>query len=123
RLGWRERHGHHHDRSRVRRLGHLDPRRQEGSDLVNTRHPVAATLAVAGYIIMIVPILFVVATAFTDGETLSFPPQGFSTRWFAKALSYQPFMGSLVTSLEIALLATLLALAVGVPVTLAIHRG
>jgi putative spermidine/putrescine transport system permease protein len=79
---------------------------------VNTRHPVAATLAVAGYIIMIVPILFVVATAFTDGDTLSFPPQGFSTRWFGEALSYRPFVGSLVTSLEIALLATL-----------AIHRG
>lgn len=90
---------------------------------MNTRHPVAATLAVAGYIIMIVPILFVVATAFTDGETLSFPPQGFSVRWFGEALSYQPFVGSLVTSLEIALLATVLALAVGVPVTLAIHRG
>lgn len=90
---------------------------------MNERRPVAATLAVAGYIIMIVPILFVVATAFTGGETLKFPPEGFSLRWFGEALSYQPFMGSLVTSLEIAIISTVLALAVGVPVTLAIHRG
>lgn len=86
-------------------------------------HPVAVTLAVLGYIIMIVPILFVVSTAFTDGETLTFPPEGLSFRWFSEALNYTPFMRSLATSLEIALYATVIALAVGVPATIAIHRG
>ncbi|MGO1851113.1 ABC transporter permease [Microbacterium sp.] len=90
---------------------------------MKTRRPVAVTLAVAGYIIMIVPILFVVAVSFTDGRTLKFPPEGFSLKWFGAALSYQPFMGSLITSAEIALLATFLALLVGVPATLAIYRG
>ncbi|WOF23425.1 ABC transporter permease [Microbacterium betulae] len=90
---------------------------------MSTRRPVATALAVAGYIIMIVPILFVVATAFTGGSTLRFPPEGLSLRWFGEALSYQPFIGSLVTSAEIAVLATFLALLVGVPATLAIHRG
>lgn len=90
---------------------------------MKTRRPVAVTLAVAGYIIMIVPILFVVAVSFTDGRTLKFPPEGFSFKWFGAALSYQPFMGSLVTSAEIAVLATFLALLVGVPATLAIYRG
>lgn len=90
---------------------------------MKNRHPVAAALAVAGYIIMIVPILFVVATAFTAGDTLKFPPEGFSLRWFGEALSYSPFLGALATSAEIALFATALALLVGVPVTLAIHRG
>src|SRR5690606_17616800 len=123
RLGERVGDRHHHDGPRVRRLRHLVGRRTEGSHGMNERRPVAATLAVAGYIIMIVPILFVVATAFTGGETLKFPPEGFSLRWFGEALSYQPFMGSLVTSLEIAIISTVLALAVGVPVTLAIYRG
>ena len=90
---------------------------------MKTRRPVAGALAVAGYIIMIVPILFVVATAFTAGETLRFPPQGLSLRWFEAALSYDPFIGALVSSLQLAVLATILALLVGVPVTLAIHRG
>lgn len=90
---------------------------------MKTRRPVAATLAVLGYVIMIVPILFVVAVAFTSGSTLQFPPQGFSTRWFAAAVSYGPFMGSLVSSLELAVAATALALLLGVPVTIAIHRG
>lgn len=90
---------------------------------MKTRRPIAVTLAVAGYIIMIVPILFVVAVSFTDGQTLRFPPEGFSFKWFGAALRYEPFMGSLVTSAEIALLATFLALLVGVPATLAIYRG
>lgn len=90
---------------------------------MNTRRPIATSLAVAGYIIMIVPILFVVATAFTGGRTLRFPPEGISFRWFGEALTYQPFIGALATSVEIALAATFLALLVGVPATLAIHRG
>lgn len=90
---------------------------------MTTRRPVAATLAVAGYVIMIVPILFVVTTAFSAGSTLRFPPEGFSLRWFAAAVTYDPFMESLVSSLELALGATALALLLGVPVTLAVHRG
>lgn len=90
---------------------------------MTTRKPVAAALAVAGYIIMLVPIVFVVATAFTSGSTLRFPPEGFSLQWFDAALSYEPFTGALLSSLQLALVSTLLALAVGVPATLAIHRG
>ncbi len=90
---------------------------------MNTSKPVAASLAVLGYIIMIVPILFVVATAFTSGSTLRFPPEGFSFQWFEAALDYAPFTGALFTSLQLAVCSTALALAVGVPATLAIHRG
>ncbi|WP_423923643.1 ABC transporter permease [Frigoribacterium sp. 2-23] len=90
---------------------------------MKTRRPLAGSLAVAGYVVMIVPILFVVATAFTSGRTLKFPPQGFSLQWFDKALSYAPFTSALVSSLELALLATVIALALGIPATLAIHRG
>jgi putative spermidine/putrescine transport system permease protein len=90
---------------------------------MTTSRPVAAALAVLGYIVMIVPILFVVVTAFSAGRTLRFPPDGWSLRWFSEALSYQPFMPSLASSVQLALLATLIALALGVPVTLAIHRG
>jgi putative spermidine/putrescine transport system permease protein len=70
---------------------------------VNARRPVAATLAVAGYVIMIVPILFVVATAFSDSSTLRFPPRGFSFRWFGEALAYDPFLESLATSAQLAI--------------------
>lgn len=90
---------------------------------MNTGRPVAASLAVLGYIIMLVPILFVVATAFTGGSTLRFPPEGLSLQWFEAALNYGPFTGALMTSLQLAVASTFLALLVGVPATLAIYRG
>lgn len=94
-----------------------------GAPTMTLRHPVAGTLAVAGYVVMIVPILFVVAAAFTSGSTLRFPPDGISLRWFGDALAYSPFMDAVVSSLQLAGLSTGLALLLGVPVTLAIHRG
>lgn len=90
---------------------------------MKNRRPVAASLALLGYIVMIVPLLFVVVTAFSAGSTLRFPPEGWSLRWFSEALAYEPFTASLVSSLQLALLAAVIALALGVPVTLAIHRG
>jgi putative spermidine/putrescine transport system permease protein len=85
--------------------------------------PVLLSLAVLGYAVMIVPILFVVLTSFTAGSTLSFPPSGFSLKWFDKALSYTPFMESLTSSLLLAVVSTALALALGVPAALAIARS
>ncbi|MET2717518.1 ABC transporter permease [Streptomyces harbinensis] len=85
--------------------------------------PIAVTLAFLGYVVMIVPILFVVATAFTDGDALTFPPEGLSLRWFEAAISYEPFTRALVSSLQLALISTVLALGIGIPATLAIMRG
>lgn len=87
------------------------------------RGPVMATLAVIGYIVMIVPILFVVAAAFSGGDNLKFPPENFSLKWFAAAVAYKPFMAALVSSAELALLATVLALLIGVPAALALQRS
>jgi putative spermidine/putrescine transport system permease protein len=85
--------------------------------------PFLFTLAIVGYVIMIVPILFVVLSSFTAGRTLSFPPQGFSLQWFEKALAYEPFIESLGSSLLLAILTTLIALGLGVPIALAIARS
>lgn len=85
--------------------------------------PIAATLAVLGYVVMLVPILFVVAGAFTAGSTLRFPPDGFSLRWFGTAAGNEQFTEALTSSLLLGVAATALALALGVPVALALHRG
>ncbi|UFU03167.1 ABC transporter permease [Ruania suaedae] len=90
---------------------------------MNTRRPVAASLAVLGYIVMIAPLIFVVITAFTAGSTVRFPPDGFSFRWFEAAVTYEPFMSALLSSLQLAVVASAGSLALGVPVALAIHRG
>ncbi|HEV7950040.1 MAG TPA: ABC transporter permease, partial [Glaciihabitans sp.] len=85
--------------------------------------PVLFSLAILGYVVMIVPILFVVMSSFTAGNTLSFPPQGFSLQWFEQALAYEPFIEALGSSLLLAILTTFIALALGVPIALAIARS
>lgn len=90
---------------------------------MTNRHPFAAVLAVIGYSIMVVPIFFVVAIAFNAGDTLTFPPSEYSLRWFGAALGYERFMSALGTSLIVAVIATFLGLALGVPAALALARS
>lgn len=74
------------------------------------------------YLFLLGPIAVIVLVSFTPKTTLDFPPGGFSLRWYGKAFSYPPFWHSFVTSMEVAVLGTLLALLVGVPAALAIQR-
>jgi len=60
--------------------------------------------------------------AFQAPGFVAFPIEGFSFKWFEKALTYKPFLDSLVTSFQIACLSTLLALLLGTPAALALAR-
>ncbi|QIG47063.1 ABC transporter permease [Nordella sp. HKS 07] len=62
---------------------------------------------------MTIPAIVVVMTSFNPGEILSFPPEGFSLRWYEKALTYPDFRAAFQTGLIIALISSTLALAVG----------
>lgn len=79
-------------------------------------------IAALVYAFLLGPIVLVVIASFTPKTTLDFPPGGFSLRWYEKAFGYPPFRQAILTSLEVAVLATLLALAIGVPAALAIQR-
>lgn len=74
------------------------------------------------YIFLLGPIALVVASSFTAGSTIDFPPVGFSLKWYEQALTYPAFRSSFATSLEVALLGTFIALAFGVPAALALQR-
>lgn len=62
---------------------------------------------------MTIPAIVVVMTSFNPGEILSFPPDGFSLRWYEKALTYPDFRAAFRTGLIVALISSTLALAVG----------
>jgi putative spermidine/putrescine transport system permease protein len=68
------------------------------------------------------PILVVCAVAFQTAGFVSFPIQGVSLQWFAKAFAYKPFMDGLLTSFEVAALSSGLAILVGTPAALALAR-
>jgi putative spermidine/putrescine transport system permease protein len=86
------------------------------------RYALAAATAVS-FSVMLLPIFFVCWLSFFKNEILSFPPEGYTLRWFA-ALWLQPqFANGFVTSLEVAALAMLGGLAVGIPASLALVRS
>ncbi|MEI2416028.1 ABC transporter permease [Orrella sp. JC864] len=62
---------------------------------------------------LMLPILVVIPSAFSDDVSLSFPPKGFSLRWFENAWNTPGFFDAFVLSAKLALVSGLLALAVG----------
>ena len=79
----------------------------------------AAAVALA-YILT--PLTFVTWLAFFRQEIPSFPPEGYSLKWFAAILDPRKFVDGFVMSFQVGVLATLIGLALGVPAALAISR-
>lgn len=83
---------------------------------------VAAGYEAAIYLFLALPTLVVVGASINPGELLSFPPTGFTVRWYEAALRNTAFMQGLGVSVQLALLATLVSLLVGVPAAYALAR-
>jgi putative spermidine/putrescine transport system permease protein len=73
-----------------------------------------------GYILT--PLVFVTWLAFFRQEIPSFPPEGYSLRWFAAILDQPKFVDGFAMSFQVGVLATLIGLALGVPAALAVVR-
>lgn len=81
--------------------------------------PLVVTLMFA---FLLAPIVIVVAAAFNAGEYLTFPPQGFSLRWFENFFDSRPFMRALSYSLRLALAVTAVATVLGTLASLFVVR-
>lgn len=71
---------------------------------------------------LIGPFLVIIAASFSAGETLAFPPQGFSFRWIVKVFTVESFQQSFVTSMILAIGGTIVALVLGIPASYAMSR-
>lgn len=80
------------------------------------------TMAVATLIFLVLPILVVIALGFSASPYLQFPPAGFSLRWYARYFGSAKWTGATVYSVQIALAATALALALGIPAAFGLVR-
>lgn len=74
------------------------------------------------FLFLFLPLVIIAVTAFGGESTITFPIQSFSLKWFANVFASESFMSSFGLSIQIALLATLLALLVGVPAAYAMAR-
>ena len=69
-----------------------------------------------------VPILIIILYAFNPSNVQSWPISGFSTKWFSPAIHDPNMQAALKLSLEAAVLATTIALVLGLTAGLALHR-
>jgi putative spermidine/putrescine transport system permease protein len=74
------------------------------------------------YLFLLAPLIVVVIISFSSNQYLSFPPRGFSLRWYEGLPQQTVFMTGLKVSLISASLVTVIVIAIGVPVALAIAR-
>ena len=73
-----------------------------------------------GYILL--PLVLVTWLAFFRQEIPSFPPEGYSLKWFGAVLNNKSFVSGFLLSFQTGVAATLIGLALAVPASLAIAR-
>ena len=71
---------------------------------------------------MLAPIIFVIINSFNSAAYNVFPPEGFSLRWYANALSVPKFRSAFVNSIIVALGAMILSLVLGTMAARALVR-
>ncbi|HSE95462.1 MAG TPA: ABC transporter permease [Methylomirabilota bacterium] len=77
---------------------------------------------VAGYAVIVLPLVFVSWLAFFRNEVVSFPPEGYTLRWFGNILDQNNFVSGFLTSLQVGVVAMVAGIAIGVPAGLGIAR-
>ncbi|RTL70327.1 MAG: ABC transporter permease [Hyphomicrobiales bacterium] len=79
-------------------------------------------LALAIFAFLILPLVCVIWVAFFANKIVSFPPEGYTIDWFKNALAVASFRDGFLLSLRVSALASLSALALGIPAALLIGR-
>lgn len=69
-----------------------------------------------------VPIMVVVANSFSTSSTLAWPPPGFTTEWWGRALTNEGALAAVSTSVVVALASTAIALLLGTALSFALQR-
>ena len=81
----------------------------------------AVNISVLG--LMLLPVIFVAWSAFYDSTFLTFPPPGYTVKWFEAALGREAFTSGLVTSTKVALMASVAGVVIGTAASLVLQRS
>ncbi|MFS2223712.1 ABC transporter permease [Pantoea sp. B65] len=79
-------------------------------------------MAAISLLYILTPLIFVAWLSFYQQEIPSFPPEGYSFRWYAEIANNQQFMDGFILSLQVGLIATFIGLIVGVPAAMCLIR-
>lgn len=83
-----------------------------------------ALWAAAGFVLVFIyaPLFVVVANSFSTSSTLAWPPPGFTTEWWVRALTNEAALNAISTSVIVALASTFVALLLGTALSFALQR-
>ena len=87
--------------------------------------PARVILAIVTGVILFavyVPLFVVLANSFSTSTSLSWPPPGFTLEWWGKAFQSAGALEAVATSVGIAVVATVISLALGTLISLALQR-
>ncbi|MFN3276010.1 MAG: ABC transporter permease [Paracoccus sp. (in: a-proteobacteria)] len=79
-------------------------------------------LVVVIFAFMLLPVVAVSYVSFFDSQFLTFPPEGYTLKWFANVFSQRAFVEGFVTSAKIAFLAMVVGVSVGLAIAVALTR-
>ncbi|MEH6776130.1 MAG: ABC transporter permease, partial [Cereibacter changlensis] len=82
----------------------------------------ARAYVMAVFAFIFIPLLIIVVISFSADSYLSFPPSGWSLKWYGEVLSNEGFMQGLKNSAIIAAIVALLSLGFGLPAAYALER-
>lgn len=79
-------------------------------------------IAVVIALVLVLPTIIICATAFTSGDAVSFPPEGFSFRWIQEVVATPSWIAAFENSIVVGLLAALFAVLAGTALALGASR-
>lgn len=75
------------------------------------------------YIFLFAPLVVIAMTSIGTENYIAFPPKGFTLKWFTNIFQSESFMSSMATSFTISIVATLVALIIGIPAAYGLSRS
>jgi putative spermidine/putrescine transport system permease protein len=97
--------------------------RLEAAGPLGRRHLTLIALGVAILVFLALPLAVVIPISFSAAKYLTFPPPGWSTQWYERYFGSREWMSATLRSVEVAVLTTVAATAVGTAAALALRRS
>lgn len=83
---------------------------------------VLSLFALVAFAFIYVPLAVILVNSFSTSKTLSWPPPGFTTEWWGKAIDSEGVRSALLTSIGVAFVASAVALVLGTLLAFALGR-
>ena len=79
-------------------------------------------VAVFSFLFILTPLFFITWLSFYSQEIPSYPPEGYSLRWYAQGIQNERFIDAFILSAELGVVATIIGLSVALPASVALTR-